>query len=84
MGRNADIAARRKYVNLVKSVKDSGGTVHIFSSLHVSGEREYYYSEPLMFRCNGIWLKSYIKDLNFLFNGLGPKKSNLFCKLLLH
>ncbi|XP_024031002.1 protein PELOTA 1 [Morus notabilis] len=37
--RNADIAARRKYVNLVKSVKDSGGTVHIFSSLHVSGEQ---------------------------------------------
>ncbi|EXC29909.1 hypothetical protein L484_015101 [Morus notabilis] len=36
--RKADIAARRKYVNLVKSVKDSGGTVHIFSSLHVSGE----------------------------------------------
>ncbi|GMN25990.1 hypothetical protein TIFTF001_001140 [Ficus carica] len=37
--RNADIAARRKYVNLVKSVKDSGGTVHVFSSLHVSGEQ---------------------------------------------
>lgn len=42
MDRNADIAARRKYVNLVDSVKDSGGTVHVFSSLHVSGERKYY------------------------------------------
>lgn len=37
--RNANTAARQKYVNLVKSVKDSGGTVHIFSSLHVSGEQ---------------------------------------------
>ena len=42
MDRNADLAARRKYVNLVDSVKASGGTVHVFSSLHVSGEREYY------------------------------------------
>ncbi|KAH7543430.1 hypothetical protein FEM48_Zijuj02G0183200 [Ziziphus jujuba var. spinosa] len=37
--RNADIASRQKYVNLVNSVKDSGGTVHIFSSMHVSGEQ---------------------------------------------
>ncbi|KAL5540405.1 hypothetical protein UlMin_042428 [Ulmus minor] len=37
--RNADVATRKKYVNLVNSVKDSGGTVHIFSSLHVSGEQ---------------------------------------------
>lgn len=42
MDRNADVVARQKYANLVKSVKDSGGTVHIFSSLHVSGEREYF------------------------------------------
>ncbi|KAJ8447069.1 hypothetical protein Cgig2_022798 [Carnegiea gigantea] len=38
--RSADIATRQKYVNLVKSVKDSGGTAHIFSSMHVSGERK--------------------------------------------
>ncbi|KAJ9180421.1 hypothetical protein P3X46_008668 [Hevea brasiliensis] len=37
--RNADIPTRKKYVNLVSSVKDSGGTVHIFSSMHVSGEQ---------------------------------------------
>lgn len=37
--RSADIATRQKYVNLVKSVKDSGGTAHIFSSMHVSGEQ---------------------------------------------
>ncbi|KAM1752832.1 hypothetical protein ACFX11_010758 [Malus domestica] len=37
--RNADVVARQRYANLVKSVKDSGGTVHIFSSLHVSGEQ---------------------------------------------
>ncbi|EOY09960.1 Eukaryotic release factor 1 family protein isoform 4 [Theobroma cacao] len=37
--RNSDIATRQKYVNLVNSVKDSGGTAHIFSSMHVSGEQ---------------------------------------------
>lgn len=38
--RSSDVATRKKYVNLVDSVKDSGGTAHIFSSMHVSGERE--------------------------------------------
>ncbi|KAL3623331.1 CDP-diacylglycerol--glycerol-3-phosphate 3-phosphatidyltransferase [Castilleja foliolosa] len=37
--RNSDIPTRKKYVNLVDSVKGSGGTVHIFSSMHVSGEQ---------------------------------------------
>ncbi|XP_057960904.1 protein PELOTA 1-like isoform X1 [Malania oleifera] len=37
--RSSDIAMRRKYVKLVESVKDSGGTAHIFSSMHVSGEQ---------------------------------------------
>ncbi|XP_057960906.1 protein PELOTA 1-like [Malania oleifera] len=37
--RSSDIATRREYINLVKSVKDSGGTAHIFSSMHVSGEQ---------------------------------------------
>ncbi|KAG8390819.1 hypothetical protein BUALT_Bualt01G0123200 [Buddleja alternifolia] len=37
--RSSDIATRKKYVNLVESVKDSGGTAHIFSSMHVSGEQ---------------------------------------------
>ncbi|XP_065852884.1 protein PELOTA 1 [Euphorbia lathyris] len=37
--RNADIPTRKKYVNLVNSVKGSGGVVHIFSSMHVSGEQ---------------------------------------------
>lgn len=37
--RSADVEARQKYVKLVDSVKDSGGTVHIFSSMHVSGEQ---------------------------------------------
>ncbi|GAY44588.1 hypothetical protein CUMW_083060 [Citrus unshiu] len=41
--RNSDIATRQKYVNLVTSVKDSGGTAHIFSSMHVSGEREFLF-----------------------------------------
>ncbi|KAL9432041.1 hypothetical protein AB3S75_027118 [Citrus x aurantiifolia] len=37
--RNFEIATRKKYVALVNSVKDSGGTAHIFSSMHVSGEQ---------------------------------------------
>ncbi|GAB2287160.1 CDP-diacylglycerol--glycerol-3-phosphate 3-phosphatidyltransferase [Dionaea muscipula] len=37
--RNADVPTRKKYVNLVNSVKGSGGSVHIFSSMHVSGEQ---------------------------------------------
>ncbi|CAK9326027.1 unnamed protein product [Citrullus colocynthis] len=37
--RNNDIMERQKYVTLVDSVRDSGGTVHIFSSMHVSGEQ---------------------------------------------
>ncbi|KAL9392035.1 hypothetical protein Peur_015955 [Populus x canadensis] len=41
---NADIPTRRKFAHLVKSVKDSGGTVHRFSSMHVSGEQLAMYS----------------------------------------
>lgn len=37
--KNADVLARKKYVNLVDSVKNSGGSAHIFSSMHVSGEQ---------------------------------------------
>lgn len=37
--RNANVALRRKYVELTETVKDSGSTVHIFSSQHVSGEQ---------------------------------------------
>jgi len=40
--RNSDITTRQKFVNLVNSVKDSGGSVHVFSSMHVSGERKFY------------------------------------------
>jgi len=37
--RSNDIEQRRKYVQLVDSVKSQGGIVRIFSSLHVSGEQ---------------------------------------------
>lgn len=37
--RAANIATRNKYVSLVDSVKENGGIVHIFSSLHPSGEQ---------------------------------------------
>ncbi|XP_064461379.1 protein pelota-like [Ornithodoros turicata] len=34
-----DVAQRKRYVALVDSVKDNGGDVKIFSSLHISGEQ---------------------------------------------
>lgn len=37
--RSQDLATRRKYVDLVESVRDNGGQVRLFSSLHVSGEK---------------------------------------------
>ena len=35
-----DLDKRKRYVRLVDAVKDNGGDVKIFSSLHVSGERK--------------------------------------------
>ncbi|CAG5124139.1 unnamed protein product [Candidula unifasciata] len=37
--RAQDVAQRKRYVSLVDSVKENGGEVKIFSSLHVSGEQ---------------------------------------------
>ncbi|CAB3359850.1 Hypothetical predicted protein [Cloeon dipterum] len=34
-----DVAQRKKYVTLVDSIRENGGDVKIFSSLHVSGEQ---------------------------------------------
>ena len=35
--RSSDIQTRKKYVQLVESVRENGGKVYIFSSLHISG-----------------------------------------------
>ena len=37
--RASDIKTRREYVSLVETVRENGGQVYIFSSLHVSGEQ---------------------------------------------
>ncbi|KAF7704970.1 protein pelota homolog [Silurus meridionalis] len=37
--RHQEVATRSRYVRLVDNVRDNGGTVRIFSSLHVSGEQ---------------------------------------------
>ncbi|XP_065891097.1 protein pelota homolog isoform X1 [Dysidea avara] len=37
--RSSDLATRQKYVALVESVRENGGDVKIFSSLHLSGEQ---------------------------------------------
>ncbi|XP_018795451.1 PREDICTED: protein pelota [Bactrocera latifrons] len=34
-----DVNQRKEYVNLVESVRDAGGEVKIFSSMHISGEQ---------------------------------------------
>ncbi|PFX23372.1 Protein pelota-like [Stylophora pistillata] len=39
--RSTDLPTRKRYVKLVESVKENGGEVRVFSSLHVSGERMY-------------------------------------------
>ena len=38
--RSADVPTRKRYVRLVEGVRDNGGTIKIFSCLHISGERE--------------------------------------------
>lgn len=38
--RSKSVEERKRYVALVESVREYGGTTRIFSSLHVSGERE--------------------------------------------
>lgn len=42
--RSSDILIRRKYVALTESVIEHGGRVHVFSTLHVSGEQLTMYS----------------------------------------
>lgn len=37
--RNSNVATRRQYVLLVESVRENGGQVYIFSSMHVSGQQ---------------------------------------------
>jgi protein pelota len=37
--RSKELSERKRYVNIVDYVKENGGQVRIFSSLHVSGER---------------------------------------------
>lgn len=39
--RSANIQQRKQYVALVESVKEHGGDVKIFSTMHVSGERKF-------------------------------------------
>ena len=37
--RSSDIPTRKKYVQLVESVRERGGTVYVFSTMHVSGQQ---------------------------------------------
>lgn len=42
--RSQDFKTRATYVKLLQEVRDSGATVLVFSSLHVSGSRKHVYS----------------------------------------
>jgi protein pelota len=37
--RNSNVRTRKQYVQLVESVRERGGQVYIFSSMHVSGQQ---------------------------------------------
>jgi hypothetical protein len=49
--RSCDVPMRKRYVRLVESVKEGGGDVKIFSSLHVSGERKGNIFELILHTC---------------------------------
>ena len=36
---SSDVATRKKYVVLVESVRERGGNVYVFSTMHVSGQQ---------------------------------------------
>jgi protein pelota len=36
--RSSDVLTRKKYVSLVESVREKGGTVYVFSTMHISGQ----------------------------------------------
>lgn len=42
-----NVAKRKRYIRLVEKVQESGGVVKIFSSLHISGERMFYFKKNL-------------------------------------
>lgn len=41
--RSADIETRKKYVSLVEQVRAQNGNVFVFSSMHASGERKFFF-----------------------------------------
>lgn len=38
----SDVNIRKEYVKLVEDVRDAGGEVKIFSSMHISGQRKCF------------------------------------------
>lgn len=37
--KSSDIVTRQKYIKLIEEVKSHGGVIHVFSSMHTSGEQ---------------------------------------------
>ena len=72
-----DVATRQRYVRLVDGVREAAGIVRIFSSLHVSGERECNNCSLSVMLAQSIW-SDFIRDMTFhlapvLFVCLRPK-----------
>lgn len=45
-----DVNIRKEYVKLVEDVRDAGGEVKIFSSMHISGQRKYHINMCIEFK----------------------------------
>lgn len=49
---SCDVATRKRYVKLIEDVREGGGEVKMFSSLHVSGERTLIIQDSLKLKLN--------------------------------
>lgn len=50
-----DVNLRKEYVKLVEDVRDAGGEVKIFSSMHISGQR----------KCSTIFERTFRRKMSF-------------------
>lgn len=58
-----DVNIRKEYVKLVEDVRDAGGEVKIFSSMHISGQRKQLHNILL----NGIKILENEEKMNMTY-----------------
>lgn len=54
---------RKEYVKLVEDVRDAGGEVKIFSSMHISGQRKLIALHPKLNTKNRLSISHFITEL---------------------